>query len=215
MAWPSNTLHRNRRTHPGNQRISPGQIRILQTLWNTRARRSSRVRTERTRQARLEYISTVVGREIESSKELSWREANQAIRRLLAETAVNRFPAPETLAVPERAGEGAEAAVAPAPVDAPSEEQLWKIRQIAQYLGWSQPGQPAARLSGFLRVKFHVETPEQLTQDQAWRAIEALCAAGARERVKTRKGKSCRVVQEELTREVAALKHELQQWRPA
>lgn len=99
MVLPYHMLRRNRR-------ISPGQIRILQTLWSARARRSGkRGRAAGSRQARLEYLSTVLGREIESSKELSWREANQAIRRLLAETGANQLPA-QAAAVPERAADG-------------------------------------------------------------------------------------------------------------
>ncbi|OFW36129.1 MAG: hypothetical protein A3J28_02005 [Acidobacteria bacterium RIFCSPLOWO2_12_FULL_60_22] len=61
-----------------------------------------------------------------------------------------------------------------------------------------------------MRAKLHVDRPEELTADQAWRAIEALCAAGARERIKARKGRAYAVKRAELTREVAALKQELQ-----
>ena len=101
------------------------------------------------------------------------------------------------------------------PKDGPSDAQLWKIRQIEQYLGWGRPGKDERRLAGFLRTKFHVDQPEELTADSASSAIEALCAVGARQRIKARKGKAYAVKRAELTREVARLKHELQEWRPA
>lgn len=199
-----------------NGRISPRQVRILQTLWSSKLRRArQRLRPDRSREARLGLISEIVGREVKTSKELSWREANRVIRRLLEEVGPQRPAAeqePLSGTETEVAPDSATGAAVPA---APSQAQLWKIRQIAEYLGWSGPGGTEARLGRFLRAKFHVDQPEQLTYDQAWRAIEALCAAGARARIKARKGKSYAVRHEELTQEVAKLKEELQEWRPA
>ena len=198
-----------------NRHVSPGQIKILQTLWSSRLRRArQRLRPERSREARLQLISEIVGHPVSTSKELSWREANRVIRQWLEE--MGPRPGLETEAAVETAtaAAGEPRSVETVP-DAPSREQLWKIRQIAQYLGWSGPGKTEVRLPRFLKAKFHVEVPEQLTHDQAWRAIEALCAAGARARIKARKGKSHVVRREELTREVTRLKGELEVWRPA
>ena len=182
------------------QRISPGQIRILQTLWSARLRREGkRLGAESSRQARLQRISAIVGRPVHSSKELNWREANRVIERLLQELDGRR-------ASGEAAPEGSPEAML-------SSAQLWKIQQVAQYLGWSQAGAWGRRLTGFLHSKFHVERPENLTHDQAWRAIEALCAVGARERIQRRKGKRYSIGREELSQEVAILKQELHSWR--
>ena len=204
------------------RRISPGQVRILQTLWSARLRRGGlRLAPRTSREARLRRIAEIVGREVETSKELTWREANQVIRRWLEESRAGGVAAANAPAMAGPASAAAdalfpasEAAVSETP-DAPSEAQLWKIRQIAEYLGWSVPGQPEKRLRAFLKRKFHVDSPEALPHDQAWRAIEALCAVGARERVRSRKGKNYSVKHTELTRAVAAFKRKLGTWRPA
>ena len=205
-----------------NRHVSPGQVRMLQTLWSTRLRRAGRrLRPERSRAERLEHIAEIVGHAVTSSKDLSWREANRVIHRLLEEVrAEGLSPSGRLPAAPEGEGSPAEVSAAASsggpppegsgPQGGASEAQLWKIRQIEQYLGWGRPGKNEKRLDGFLRAKLHVERPEELTADQAWRAIEALCAAGARGRIKARKGRAYAVKRAELTREVAALKQELQ-----
>ena len=208
-----------------NRWISPRQVQLLHTLWSTRLRRANRkLRPERSRQERLRHFAEIVGHAVTTSRELNWREANRVIHRLLEEV---RIPDP-----PSRAAAGTSTAAfepkaraacvaggdlpseAPERTNGPSDAQLWKIRQIEQHLGWGQPGKDERRLAGFLRAKFHVKQPEELTADSASGAIEALCAVGARERIKARKGKRDAVKHAELTREVAALKQELQQWRP-
>ena len=226
-----------------NRHVSPGQVRMLQTLWGTRLRRAGRrLRPERSREERLEHIAEIVGHAVTSSKDLSWREANRVIHRLLEEVRADGLsPSGGLPAAPEAEGSPAEVsatassggpppdlssrAVASEEGSGPqaplsqgvggqggaSEAQIWKIRQIEQYLGWGRPGKNEERLDGFLRAKLHVDRPEELTADQAWRAIEALCAAGARERIKARKGRAYAVKRAELTREVAALKQELQE----
>ena len=199
----------------GTQRITPGQIRILQTLWSARLRREGkRLGAENSRQARLQRFSAIVGRPVHSSKELNWREANRVIERLLWELGGKR----NIYCVSQAAGEEAPLAAGEAAEGSPeamlSSAQLWKIQQVAQYLGWAQAGEWGRRLTGFLHSKFHVERPENLTHDQAWRAIEALCAVGARERIQRRKGKGYSVGREELRREITLLKQELHSWRP-
>ena len=209
-----------------NRWISPRQVKILHTLWSAKLRRAGqRLRPERSREERLRRIGEIVGHAVASSRELSWREANRVIHRLLEETrAENRSPsgAPGPGAETEtglgRASSGEPGGLlseGSGPKGGPSDAQLWKIRQIEQYLGWGRPGKEERRLAGFLRAKFHVDRPEDLTPDSASGAIEALCAVGARQRIKARKGKAYAVKRAELTREVARLKHELQEWRPA
>ncbi|MBI1956509.1 MAG: DUF1018 domain-containing protein [Acidobacteria bacterium] len=196
------------------QRITPGQIRILQTLWSARLwREGKRLGAESSRQARLQRLSAIVGRPVHSAKELNWREANRVIERLLQELGgkrhiycVSHAAGEETPLAAVGATEGSLEAML-------SSAQLWKIQQVAQYLGWSQAGAWGNRLTGFLHAKFHVERPENLTHDQAWRAIEALCAVGARERIQRRKGKGHSVGREELRQEITLLKQELHGWR--
>ena len=213
MVGPSIRIGRNRW-------ISPRQVKILHTLWSARLRRAGqRPRPERSREERLQHIAAIVGHAVASSRELSWREANRVIHRLLEETRTeNRLPSGAPAGGPEgEIGEGRVLSEPPdaAPSGALTDAQLWKIRQIEQYLGWGRPGKDERRLDAFLRVKFHVDRPEDLTPDSASGVIEALCAVGARQRIKARKGKAHAVKRVELTREVARLKRELQEWRPA
>lgn len=200
-------MNRPSHRHYRTRRISPGQIRIIQTLWSARWRREGkRPRAESSRQARLQRIFEIVGRPVESSKELNWREANRVIESLLQELGVRRAGGEQAPLAEAETAEGT-------PEAKLSGAQLWKIQQVAQYLGWSPPGEWGRRLTGFLRSKFHVERPEDLTHDQAWRAIEALCAVGARERIQRRKGKKYSVRREEIRREITLLKQELHSWR--
>ena len=219
MIAPFNNAWRNRW-------ISPRQVKILHTLWSAKLRRAGRrPRPERAREERLGHIAEIVGHAVASSRELNWREANRVIHRLLEEVRVESL-SPSGGAAPgaeAEAGHGRALSAEPAGLpfegsvskDLPSDAQLWKIRQIEQYLGWGRPGKDERRLAGFLQKKFHVDQPEELTADSASSVIEALCAVGARQRIKARKGKAYAVKRAELTREVARLKHELQEWRPA
>lgn len=209
-----------------NRWISPRQVQILHALWSARLRRAGRrPRPERSREERLRHFAEIVGHAIGSCRELSWREANRVIHQLLEEVR-SSGPTPSSSAAeelePAAASEARSASVksggppsdASRPKGGPSDAQLWKIRRMEQSLGWGQPGKDERRLAGFLRVKFHVKQPEELSADSVSRAIEALCAAGARARIKARKGKSYAVKRPELAREIAALKQELHEWRP-
>jgi len=209
-----------------NRWISPRQVKILHTLWSAKLRRAGRrPRPERSREERLRQIAEIVGHAVASSRELNWREANRVIHRLLEEARVESLSPSggAALGAEAEAGQGRALSAEPGglpsegfgPKDRPSDAQLWKVRQIEQYLGWGRPGKDERRLAGFLRTKFHVDQPEDLTADSASSAIEALCGVGARQRIKARKGKAYAVKRAELTREVARLKHELQEWRPA
>ena len=103
MIGSSNRLLRNRH-------VSPGQVRMLQTLWSTRLRRAGRrLRPERSRAERLEHIAEIVGHAVTSSKDLSWREANRVIHRLLEEVrAEGLSPSGGLPAAPEAEGSPAE-----------------------------------------------------------------------------------------------------------
>jgi hypothetical protein len=69
-----------------NRRISPRQVEMLESLWNARLRREARrPRPERSREERFLHIAETVGRSVENAGDLSWREANRVLRRLLDE----------------------------------------------------------------------------------------------------------------------------------
>lgn len=73
-----------------NRWVSPRQVELLHTLWSSRLRRANRkLRPERSRQERLRHFAEIVGHEVTTSRELSWREANRVIHRLLEEVRVN------------------------------------------------------------------------------------------------------------------------------
>lgn len=95
----------------------------------------------------------------------------------------------------------------------PSKEQLWKIRQVEAYLGWASVPE---RLAGFLREKFHVDRPEQLSARDAWRVIEALIGVAAQSElaaVAKREGRKPR--RGEKSAVAARLKGVLTTWRAA
>lgn len=69
-----------------NRRISPRQAEMLESLWNARLRRAApRLRPERPQEERFRHIAETIGRTVEHAGELSWREANRVLRRLLDE----------------------------------------------------------------------------------------------------------------------------------
>jgi len=81
-----------------NRWISPRQVQLLDALWSARLRRAGRrPRPERSREERLRHFAEIVGRAIGSCRELSWREANRVLRRLLEEVRTSS-PAPSLLA---------------------------------------------------------------------------------------------------------------------
>jgi len=66
--------------------ISPRQAILLESLWSGWLRRSGRrLRAQRSREEQWRHIVETVGRKVASARELSWREANRVIRRLLEE----------------------------------------------------------------------------------------------------------------------------------
>lgn len=56
-------------------------------------------------------------------------------------------------------------------VNRASKEQLWKMNQLAEQLGW---GDNPKRLLGFIRKYARVDSLQWLTTAQAWRVIEGL-----------------------------------------
>jgi hypothetical protein len=82
------------------------------------------------------------------------------------------------------------------PAGAPSDSQLWKIRQLEKWLGWADN---SARLAGLLRKLFKLDHPAALSRQQSWRAIECLMQIAARQAGKTK----------------TQIREELRSWRPA
>ena len=69
-----------------NRWSSPRQVQLLDALWSARLRRAGRrPRPERSREERLRHFAEIVGHAVGSCRELSWREANRVIHRLLEE----------------------------------------------------------------------------------------------------------------------------------
>jgi hypothetical protein len=120
------------------------------------------------RAERLVWLSAACGRSITSANDLSDAELEACIKQLAGGT----------------------------PAGAPSEPQLWKIRQLEKWLGWSDN---SARLAGLLRKLFKLDHPAALSRQQSWRAIEALMQIAARQAGKTK----------------TQIREELRSWRPA
>ena len=120
------------------------------------------------RAERLVWLSAACGRSITSANDLSDAELVACIKQLAGGT----------------------------PAGAPSEPQLWKIRQLEKWLGWSGN---SARLAGLLRKLFKLDHPAALSRQQSWRAIECLMQIAARQAGKTK----------------TQIREELRSWRPA
>ncbi|MGH9786096.1 MAG: hypothetical protein ACRD88_18150 [Terriglobia bacterium] len=102
MIGPTNSAHGRVQR---NRWISPRQVQLLHALWSARLRRANRrVRPERSRQERLRHFAEIVGHEVTTSRELSWREANRILHRLLEEVRAHGSP-------PARAAAGTPKAV--------------------------------------------------------------------------------------------------------
>ena len=86
MTRPSSNAVRPAPVFARHRWISPRQEEMLQSLWNSRLRsKGRRPRAERCRLEQFQYIAETVGREVASLRELTWREANRVLRRLLEE----------------------------------------------------------------------------------------------------------------------------------
>ena len=120
------------------------------------------------RAERLVWLSAACGRSITSANDLSDAELVACIKALGKSN-----PASELTAA-----------------------QLWKIRQLEKWLGWSDN---SARLAGLLRKLFRVEYPQALSRQQSWRAIESLMQIAARNAGKSK----------------TEIREELRSWRPA
>ena len=73
-----------------NRWASPRQVQMLESLWNSRLHASGRrPRLQRTQEDLLRHISETIGRTVASPRELSWREANRVLRRMLDEIRSN------------------------------------------------------------------------------------------------------------------------------
>ena len=91
MPKPSSNAPRPTPFFARNRWISPRQAEMLDSLWNARLRRAGRrLRPERSRDEQLGHIAETVGRKVENPRELSWRDANRVLRRLLEEIQSHR-----------------------------------------------------------------------------------------------------------------------------
>ncbi len=96
MTKPSSNTSRLVPVFTRHRWISPRQEEMLESLWNSRLRGTGRrPRPERCRLEQFQYIAETVGRKVASLRELTWREANRVLRRLLEEVrSPDPFPAP-------------------------------------------------------------------------------------------------------------------------
>jgi hypothetical protein len=79
-------LPRSAPGRPRNRWSSPRQFELIDSLWRTVLRQTRRPHVPaRSLQEQMSLITEIVGRSIASPRELSWREANCVIRRLLDE----------------------------------------------------------------------------------------------------------------------------------
>jgi hypothetical protein len=88
-----------------NRWVSPRQVQLLEALWSARLRRAGRrLRPERSFKECLQHFAEVVGRPVESCRDLSWREANRVIHRLLEEVRTSGSPPSRAAAKTPRTG---------------------------------------------------------------------------------------------------------------
>lgn len=179
---------------------TPNKIKVLMAIWNKVC--PFKDATEK-RDARLHYIAAVIGRQVTSANDLTEPELQQVIGRLLLEVRPARLSSRAKRSGAEGPARGNNVQI--------TKEQIWKIRQIEQSLGWHTRPE---RLAGFLLSLFKRPRPELLSHAQAWRAIEALFSLAARERAKRRLGDSHQVGKTELAAEVQTIKNELHSWNP-
>jgi hypothetical protein len=167
-------------------------LRLLHKLWREYCPVSDR---EESRAERLRFCGRVLGQAVDSTSQLSEDDLALVIREIRSAM---------------RQGSNV-VSIRGKPMQSASREQVWKIRQIEIYLGWSNV---PARLAGLLRDQFRVERPEQLSKRNAWRAIEALISIAARELVKSERGADHQVDRRELNQARKRIKEVLQTWRP-
>jgi len=176
------------------------------------APRFAPLRGDELRDARLGWLSTLLGRTITTSKSLSAAELKQAVDQLMREV-------PEEIARKYRRVDGGYTrrkrgdgkVVAMPNRSGATVRQAWKIRQLEAWLHWAPSPE---RLSVFLADRYHVRRPEHLQFRQAHQVIESLFAISARDRVKQREGDAHPVTNPELAAEIAGLKIALRSWQP-
>jgi hypothetical protein len=167
------------------------------------------------RDARLGWLSLLLGRTVTSSKTLDQAELKRAVDQLMKEVPAaiaqkyrraaggyrpRRQPTadglqPNLVMMPSRA--------------AITDEQLRFIAQLEQLLGWA--GVPE-RLGAFLQQWYGVRDARALDFGKAGRLVESLSAVAARARVKARLGQDHPVSRQEITAQVQAVKDELHAW---
>lgn len=128
-------------------RISPSQMKRLQTLWGLLCRQAQLDASDRA--ARLEWVGKKIGRAIESFRELTASEANTAIdaiqKHLPAEVVTRKRPGRKLAHAYGTAGRRGETSNEIALVD---QATLALLDRLLGELGWTRE-----QLDGFLRSK--------------------------------------------------------------
>lgn len=136
MTRPSSVPHHApvfTRSRPLNKWISPRQSEMLESLWDARLRRTKhRPLRERSQKERLRHIAETIGRQVGNVRELSWREANRVLRRLLDELR----------------SESASPASAGHPAAVPGPNKPSSARKVASKRTRTPPLPPAVETSG-------------------------------------------------------------------
>lgn len=215
----------NRATAHSN-RITPRQLKALQTMW---PRVAPMLKGDR--EARLAYAAGIVGREIHSYNDLTVDEAARVIDTMQREIqrssstspswvdprrshGVVHFPYPlqpsttTERTAPEVFPETSDLRPQP-PAQAEirhtaTDRQLWYLKKIANYMNWDN-----AHLDNFLEKKFHCRKLWALTTQQANGAIRLLLEFAARRDIKLRLGKDHPVSKTEINAEIPKVKAKL------
>lgn len=141
------------------------RLREFQMLWRRYCPTGDAAES---RAERLAWLARLLGKCVDSSKQLSATELALAVRELRAAM---------------RRGSNVVRMPHGAPAEFASLEQVWKIRQLEAWLGWASVPE---RLGKFLETRFHARRGEALTRSTAWRVIEALLHIAARAEGKTK-----------------------------
>ena len=167
------------------------------------------------RDARLGWLSLLLGRTVTSSKTLDQAELKRAVDQLMKEVPAAiaqkyRRAAGGYRRRPQPTAHGLQPNLVMMPSRAAvTDEQLRFIAQLEQLLGWADVPE---RLAVFVQRWYGVLAAGALDFRKAGRLIESLAAVAARGRIKARLGQDHPVSRAEITVEVRAVKDQLHAW---